>query len=232
MSPEAPASRPAVAPRRVLPRFHLVTDDRILARPDFRALASRALAAGGPGVCLHLRGPETGGGALYDHAARLLPAAREAGALLFVNDRVDVALAAALDGVHLGARSLPVDVTRRLLPEGGWLGVSCRDAAGAAAARRGGADYVFLGTTFPTPSHPGVGGVGVAGVAAVAQAVGELPVLAIGGIDLGRAAGVVAAGAYGIAVVRGVWGAGDPESAVRGYLEAMARARGQEARTL
>jgi thiamine-phosphate pyrophosphorylase len=200
----------------------VVTDDSVLARDNFRTCAAAVLAAGGAGLCLHVRGPRTSGGALHELASTLLAAARTAGALLFVNDRLDVALAAGVDGGHLGARSLPVAVARRLLGPRMWLGVSCRDATQASRARRGGADYAFLGTIFPTPSHPGVAGMGAEGVTAAARALRGLPVVAIGGIDLARVPEVLAAGAYGIAVVRGVWGARDPAAAVQGYLEMIA----------
>ncbi|MDT8342467.1 MAG: thiamine phosphate synthase, partial [Longimicrobiales bacterium] len=95
-----------MTPPRV-PPLHLVTDDAVLARPGFRGAAEAALEAGGARVALHLRGPGTNGGPLYRLAVALVPAARAAGALLLVNDRVDVAACAGADGVQLGRRSLP-----------------------------------------------------------------------------------------------------------------------------
>jgi thiamine-phosphate diphosphorylase len=98
-----------------------------------------------------------------------------------------------------------------------------RDAAEARVAAEEGADYAFLGTIFPTPSHPGHVGMGLEGLrAVVGQVPPELPVVAIGGIDAARAADVLGAGAHGIAVVRGVWGSRDPAGAVRHYREAIA----------
>jgi len=182
--------------------------------------------AGGADVCLHLRGPGTDGATVHRLATELLPQARRTGARLFVNDRVDVALAAGLDGVHLGRRSLPVAVVRELLRPGIWLGASCHDSAEIAAARQGGADYVFLGTIFATPTHPGVAGMGLGGLAAALGCRGACPVIGIGGIDPAGVAGVLGAGAYGIAVVRGVWAGSDPAAAVRRYIDEIERAAG------
>ncbi|HUF76609.1 MAG TPA: thiamine phosphate synthase [Longimicrobiales bacterium] len=204
-----------------LPRLHVVTDDSMLGRGGWAARAAEVLEAGGADVCLHLRGPRTEGATLHDLATELLPHARRAGARLVVNDRVDVALAVEVDGVHLGGRSLPVGVTRGLLGDGRWLGASCHDASSAAAARREGADYVFLGTIFPTPSHTDVAGMGLEGLAATLARLEAFPVIGIGGIDAARVPSVLATGAYGVAVVRGIWDGRDPASAVRRYVEAI-----------
>jgi thiamine-phosphate pyrophosphorylase len=208
----------------------VVTDDSLLAGNRWVTRAAVVLEAGGAEMCLHLRGPRTDGATLFSLASELLPRARAGGALLFMNDRVDVALAARLDGVHLGARSLPVDAARVLLPPSRWLGVSCHDAAGASAAQREGADYAFLGTIFPTPSHPGVAGMGSAGLEETVRGLDGLPIVAIGGIDPARVTDVLGAGARGVAVVRGVWGARDPAEAVGRYLEAIGQATDMKAR--
>ena len=212
-----------------LPRLHVVTDDSMLGRGDWNARAVDVLEAGGPEVCLHLRGPHTEGGTLHRLATELLPHARRTGARLFVNDRVDVALAVGVDGVHLGGRSLPVGVARGLLGHERWLGASCHDAPSATAAFREGADYVFLGTIFATPSHPEVAGMGVEGLVATLARVGGAPVVVIGGIDPALVAAVLDSGAYGVAVVRGVWDARDAASAVGRYVEAIGTRTGQAA---
>ena len=207
--------------RRTLARLHVVTDDSMLARGGWSARAAAVLEAGGAGLCLHLRGPRTDGATLHRLAEALLPLARRAGASLFVNDRLDVALAVDLEGVHLGVRSLPVGVARALLGGDRWLGASCHDAVEAQAARRDGADYAFMGTIFPTPTHPGVAGMGLEGLAATLARLEGWPVIAIGGVDPARAPAVLGVGAHGVAVVRGVWDARDPARAVRRYLRAI-----------
>ena len=199
-----------------LPRLHAVTDDDVLARPDFTIRARAVLAAGGGRVALHLRGRGASGARLFELAAQLRPTALAAGALLFANDRVDLALAAELDGVHLGRASLPPGVARGMLPPGSWVGVSVHDGAGARAAAPD-ADYLVVGTVFATLSHPGRMGAGPELLSRV-QAATSIPLLAIGGITPERVAEVVAAGAGGVAVVSGIWGAADPGAAVLGYL--------------
>jgi thiamine-phosphate pyrophosphorylase len=221
---------PAGAPGP-LPRLHVVTDDSLLGRGGWEARAVGVLEAGGPDVCLHLRGPRTDGATVHRLAVGLLPHARRTGARLVVNDRIDIALAAPVHGVHLGRRSLPVAVGRQLLGPGKPLGVSCHDAAEIAAARQGGADYVFGGTIFATPTHPDVPGLGLEGLAATLAGREALPVVAIGGIDPAGVAGVLGAGAQGIAVVRGVWAGRDPAGAVRRYIDEIERAAGAAART-
>lgn len=221
MSAAASGPRPSRRSGGPLARLHLVTDDAMLARGGWASRAVAVLEAGGAEVCLHLRGPHTDGATLHRLAEELLPRARHADTSLFVNDRVDVALAVDVDGVHLGGRSLPVAAARRLLGRERWLGASCHDAAEADVARRDGADYAFVGTIFPTPSHPGAMGMGLQGLAATLAQLDEWPAIGIGGIDPSRVGDVLGTGAYGVAVIRGVWDARDPARAVRRYVEAI-----------
>ena len=208
-----------------LPRLHVVTDDSMLARGGFEQKAIAVLEAAGPRVALHVRGPRTDGSTLYRIAASLLPHARRTGTALFVNDRLDVALALEVDGAHVGHRSLGVRVARALLGADVWLGASVHDAKDAADAKREGADYAFLGTIFDTPTHPGRKGMGLEGLAATVGRVGGLPLVAIGGIDPTRVPDVLGAGAFGVAVVRGVWDSRDAPAAVRRYAEALEEVR-------
>lgn len=204
---------------RRLPRLHVVTDDHVLAMPDFVPRALAVLARGGPDVALHLRGPGAGGRALFDLADRLAAAARERGALVLVNDRVDVALAAGADGVQLGRRSmLPEDVLPLL---GGALlvGASVGSPEEALDAAAGGADFVLAGSVYATESHPGRAGTGPDALAGIAAA--GVPVVAIGGVTPDRAAEVRRAGAYGAAAIRAVWNAEDPAEAVARFQEAL-----------
>lgn len=190
----------------------------MISRGGFEQRAAAVLEAGGPALALHLRGPRADGGTLHRLAAALLPLSRGAGSLLLVNDRLDVALAAGTDGAHVGQRSLGVRVARALLGDDAWLGASVRAADDALAAHAEGADFAFLGTIFDTPTHPGRKGMGLEGLAVTAGRVGGFPLVAIGGIDPARVPEVLGAGAYGVAVVRGVWDARDPAEAVSRYL--------------
>jgi len=198
-----------------------VTDDAVLAQEGWVDRAVRVLESGGPRVALHVRGPGTGSRALHALTTALLPHARRAGATLLLNDRVDVALVTEADGVHLGAGSLAVPEARAIVGPSRWIGVSCHGAPEAAASGALGADYVFLGTIFETPSHPGRAGLGLGVVEETVRGVPNLPVIGIGGIGPDAAAALVQAGAWGVAVIRGVWAATDPGQAVSLYLEGL-----------
>lgn len=164
-------------------------------------------------MALHLRGPSTGGLALFRLAERLLPAARDAASLLLVNDRVDVALAVGAHGAHLPGHGLTAVDARRLGGAGLLLGVSVHP--GAAVPHD--ADFLLAGTLFPSASHPGRTGAGTAWLAALAAA--GTPVIGIGGVAPERVAAVMRSGAWGVAAISGVWQAPDPAAAVNGYLQ-------------
>lgn len=143
---------------------------------------------------------------------------------VLVNDRLDVAIAARAGGVHLGEKSLPVVEAKRLvasavrkqaIDESFLIGASCHSLEAAQAAQREGADYIFFGPVFATPSKAAFGvPQGLTGLAEVCRAV-TIPVLAIGGITAQNAASCIAAAAAGIAAIRLFQGAPDPFPAVR-----------------
>ncbi|MET0398259.1 MAG: thiamine phosphate synthase [Longimicrobiaceae bacterium] len=203
---------------RRLPRFHAVTDDATLARPGFAAAARAVLAAGGPDLALHLRGPRAGGRVLWELAASLARAANDHGALFVVNDRVDVALAVGAGAVQLGRRSMAPPDARRLVGDGLLIGASVGSAREAADAAVAGADFLLAGSVYATPTHPGREGIGVMGLADIAGL--GTPTVAIGGMTPERVAEARAAGARGVAAIRAVWDADDPAAAVARFLEA------------
>ena len=205
----------------VLPRLHLVSDDAVLALPSFVEMATIVIEAGAPRLAFHLRGPHTGGRALYRIATALAPVARGAGAEFYVNDRVDVALALGTGGVHLGGRSLAPTDARALLGPGPTVGLSVplQGRPSAALAYSGGADFLIAGSVFPTGSHPGRPGAGWKAFSEAVSRAGSRPVMAIGGITLPRVAGALRAGAHGVAVLGGVWHNPDPVRAVMAYID-------------
>ncbi len=203
-----------------VPRLHLITNDAVLRDAGFVDRADAVLAALGPAAALHLRGHGLDGGVLFHLADRLRPSASAAGAMLVVNDRVDVALAAGIRAVQLGRHAMPVQEVRRLLGEAARIGYSAHGAEEARAAVDAGADFVVIGTIYPTASHPGDPGAGPERVARTAEMV-RVPIIAIGGITPARVAEVVEAGAHGVAVLGGVWHAADAAAAARNYLEAL-----------
>jgi thiamine-phosphate diphosphorylase len=215
----------------VIPKLHVVTDDEILARPDFETRAREVFEVlearepddeevVGGSVALHIRGARTTGRRLTRLARILCERAASSGVLLVVNDRLDVALAVEAAGVHLGARSLPAAEARCLLGASRLLGVSVRSASEAEEAAKSGADYLFVGTLFETPSHPEAVARGPEFLGLVASRV-DLPLVGIGGVTPERAVAVVASGGHGVAVIRGIWDAPSPQDAVKAYLDAV-----------
>lgn len=140
---------------------------------------------------------------------------------LLVNDRVDVALAADLDGVHLRSDSLPVGVARRLLGNGKLLGVSTHAVDDVRRAADDGADFVLFGPIYDTPSKRAYGAPqGLRMLESVARAV-RIPVFAIGGITVERVADVRRAGAFGVAVMSAVLSAPDCAAETQRLLRAV-----------
>lgn len=158
-------------------------------------------------------------GALVALARRVVAAVRPSGALVVVNDRLDVALASGADGVHLGADDLAVADARRLAA-GLLVGATCRSRAEVLAAASHGADYAGFGPVFASGSKAGLPA--PLGVAAVTEAAGTLPLVAIGGIGAETAGDVRAAGAHGVAVIGAIWRHPDPLVAAKELVAAVA----------
>jgi thiamine-phosphate pyrophosphorylase len=189
-------------------RLYLCTGDR----PDLAEFADAALAGGVDIVQLREKGIE----AAAELAALevLAEACARHGALLAVNDRADVALAAGADVLHLGQDDLPVEWARRIVGDEVVIGRSAH-AAGetAAAAEEPGVDYFCAGPCWPTPTKPGRPAPGLDLVRTVAGRAPQRPWFAIGGIDHDRLDEVLAAGAQRIVVVRAITEADDPHAA-------------------
>lgn len=142
---------------------------------------------------------------------------------LVVNDRIDVAVAAGADGVHLGDDDLPVAEARDQLGEGAIIGRSVSTVDNALTAEENGADYLGVGAVYATSSKDvdeDEQAIGIDALAEIADAV-EIPIVGIGGITPDRAADVVEAGAAGVAVISAITAADDPESATRALAEAV-----------
>ncbi len=204
----------------MIPRLHVVTDDGVLTQADFLVRAREVLEVGAA-VALHIRGPRGTGRSLSELAGALRGIAATSGAKLLVNDRVDVALCSGLDGAHLGRRSLPPSEARGLLGTERLIGASVHGVDEAVEAVREGADFLFVGTLWETPSHPGQT---PAGPDLIREVVGSVsvPVLGIGGVTPERVPPILDAGGYGAAVVSGIWHAPSSSDAVQAYLQALA----------
>jgi len=197
-----------------LPRLHAITDERIARRPDLGEIAHRLALGGGDRMAFHARGRALSGLEHYELAVRLsdCPPVH-----LFVNDRLDVALAVGAAGVQLGHGSFtPADARR--LHTGWWIGKSVHDLREAEAAHAGGADYLLVGPVFPTATHPDRAPLGVARLKEIAGV--GLPVIAIGGVTPERIPELRAeATIHGVAAIRALWHAADPADAARRMVE-------------
>jgi thiamine-phosphate diphosphorylase len=154
-------------------------------------------------------------------ALRLTRRCREVGALLIVNDRADLALAAGADGLHVGQDDLPAEQARALLRPGMILGVSTHDPEQARRAVADGADYVAVGSIFPTATKTGFQLVGPELIRCVRPEV-PVPLVGIGGITAENAPAVLDAGADAVAVISAICAAPDPEAATRAFLARIA----------
>ncbi len=200
--------------RPPLPRLHAVTDERIAGRPDLDRIVKQ-LATAGPDLTFHARGRRLSGLEHYRLSIRLSahPPIRP-----FVNDRLDVALAADAAGVLLRGDSLPVAAARRLRSEW-WIGRSVHSLNEAQAAHAGGADYLVVGPMYATSTHPGSPPLAMDALRAVALL--GLPVIAIGGVTVEHVAELRRAGAYGAGAIRALWDAPHPGDAARAMLAAL-----------
>ena len=191
-------------------------------RPDLAEFVDAALAGGVDIVQLREKNLEAG----PELAALeiIAEACARHGALLAVNDRADVALAAHADVLHLGQDDLPVPWARRILGDDIVIGRSSHDASQArAAAVEPGVDYFCTGPCWPTPTKPGRPAPGLDLVRTTADAGPERPWFAIGGIDDARLPDVVAAGATRVVVVRAITEAEDPRAAAESLRRSLGR---------
>ena len=180
-----------------------------------------AAVEGGVNV-VQLREKALPGGQLLALATAIRNATREK-ALLLVNDRVGVALAASADGVQLGEEAMPVEAARRIAGQRLLIGRSVHSLQGAREAEAQGADFLVIGTIFPTKSKPGAQPAGLALLAQVARSV-NIPFLAIGGVTRSNVAQVMAQGAAGAAVISAILSPSDTRQATRELKEAMVAA--------
>ncbi len=209
---------------RTLPDFDarltVVTSEGRVKGRGHREVTMAAILGGAD--CVQLRAPELPGRELLALAADLAAACRRAGVLFVVNDRVEVALSAGADGVHLGQGDHP-ERARAALPWSTALGVSVETPEQARRAQDFGATYLGV-TVWATPTKPEARPVGLAGLDEICAAT-ELPVVGIGGIGPANAAQVLEAGARGIAVVSAVGAAEDMVGATRALAAKLERVR-------
>lgn len=212
-----------------LPRLHAIVDADLAAAHGWSVPAlGRAFLAGGA-RWLQLRAKQAPSGELLEWSAELAFDAHAVGALLVVNDRADVARLAGADGAHVGQDDLTPRGARAVLGDAAMLGLSTHTHAQIRAAIEEPVTYIAIGPVFGSVTkETGYDAVGlqmVRAAASAAEAAGApaLPVVAIGGITLDRAAEVIAAGAASVAVIGDLLRDGDPERRVFEYVERLGR---------
>ena len=182
-------------------RLIVITDRRLSHPRTVEEVVTLALEGGARAI--QLRDKDAGAREMLASAQRLRELTRAFEALLFINDRIDVALAVEADGVHLGPDDVPVAVVRSVVPQGFLIGHSTDLPEVARRAQDEGADYLGCGTVYPTSSKEDPGEViGLGRLQEVVRSV-DIPVVGIGGIDASKAAEVAETGCAGIAVIRG-----------------------------
>lgn len=192
---------------------YLVTDPRLTAQRGLMETVSQAVAGGV--TIVQLRDPDAKGRALVEAARGLVALLRPLGIPLIVNDRVDVALAADADGVHLGQDDMEPGPARAQLGPDRILGLSVGTPAELAVSDLSGVDYVGVGPVRATGTKADAGSaIGLEGLAAMRKRI-PLPVVGIGGLDAALAGDVIRAGADGVAVVSALCAAPDVTAAAR-----------------
>jgi thiamine-phosphate pyrophosphorylase len=194
--------------------LYLVLDPDLCGDADGLVATAKLAAANGASV-VQLRAPKWNKRQWLATAIELKAALAPYAVPLVINDQVDVALAIDADGVHVGQSDLPAEVVRALIGPEKILGLSVSDAAELAAVPCGIVDYLGIGPVFATATKTDAAPpTGVEDFASLARNC-ALPVVAIGGIGLGRCAPLVACGAAGVAVVSAICGQADPAAATR-----------------
>lgn len=209
--------------RRIDYSLYLVTD-RGLARGRSTLEIVRAAVRGGVS-CVQLREKTCSTREFIEEALKLKAFLDSSGVALIINDRVDVALAVAADGVHLGQSDMPLAAARSIVGDSMVIGISAESMRDAVEAESGGADYLGVSPIFATPTKTDTAApLGLAGLQAIRRAV-KIPLVGIGGLNRSNAAEVVRSGADGVAVVSAIVAAEDPEQAARDLTREIDRAR-------
>ena len=206
--------------------LYLVTD-RALSLGRSTVEVVRAAIRGGVS-CVQLREKGCSTREFMDEARLLKALLVGTGVPLFINDRLDVALAVGADGVHLGQNDLAIADARRLVGNRMIIGISAESVADAIRAEAEGADYIGASPVFTTPTKTDTAPpLGLDGLRAIRRAV-RLPLVAIGGIDADNAAQVLRAGADGLAVVSAIVSAPCPRTAAAALRQQIAFTREEE----
>ncbi len=200
-------------------KLHILTDTVLQSRFSHMEITRLAIAGGADTIQYRQKSGSTR--EMIEIARNMKQLCSEAGVTFIVNDRLDVAIAAEADGVHLGQDDFPIPKARQLLGEGRIIGGSAATLDEARKCLSEGADYVGFGPVYPTSSKDDAGP--VSGIDILKQVVEiiPLPIIAIGGVGPENIPDVMRAGARGIAVISAVCCQDDPEGATKSLYQAL-----------
>ena len=203
-------------------RLYAIVDAGVAARAGWTPVdLARAYLDGGARL-LQLRASGVDSGTQLGWCQEIVRLAAPVGARVIVNDRCDLALMAGADGVHLGQDDLPIEAARRLLGPTAVIGLSTHDERQVGAAVRQPVSYLAVGPVYDTRTKDtGHAAVGLEAVRRTRALAWTRPVMAIGGVTLATAPGVLAAGAASVAVISDLLVGGDPARRIREYVDAL-----------
>jgi thiamine-phosphate pyrophosphorylase len=198
--------------KRIDYSLYLVTDRRWLGERTLWEAVEEAIRGGV--TLVQLREKEISSREYLELAQKVKAVTDRYGVPLIINDRIDIALAADADGLHVGPEDLPVPIARKLLGEGKIIGASAATLAEARLCRDQGADYLGVGAVFPTATKENVERVSFAELEGIKAGV-DIPIVAIGGISEENVASVMKTGVDGVAVVTAIVAQADIRGAAR-----------------
>ena len=210
----------------MLPRLYAVCDADVCARHGWTLQAFAAACLDGGAMLLQLRAKHASSREFLADADAVVSRAQASGALVIINDRVDVAVLSGASGVHVGQDDLPPVDARRLAGPHAMIGLSTHTPSQVAQAAREPVGYIAVGPVFGTRTKDtGYEAVGLDLVRLAAEAAAPLglPVVAIGGITLDTAPDVIAAGAASVAVITDLLTGGDPVRRTRAFVDRLGR---------
>ena len=206
-----------MTPKNIDYSLYLVTD-RGLARGRSTLDIVKAAVSGGV-TCIQLREKDCSTLEFIEQARAIKNFLEEREVPLIINDRLDVALAVGADGVHLGQKDMPLEMSRKIAGSSMLIGISAESVQDAIEAENGGADYLGVSPIYATPTKTDTAPpLGLEGLREIRKRV-EIPLVGIGGLNQETSADVIRNGADGVAVVSAIVAADDPESASRELIQ-------------
>ncbi len=200
-----------------IPRLYAIIDAARTAHQSLAAVSEILLASGVK--LIQYRDKRASSRELYEASFEIAGKARRMRAIFLVNDRADIALAVRAEGAHVGQDDLPVELARRVLGAGKWLGYSTHNLSQVAEAEKSSADYIAFGPVFPTQTKERPDPVvGLEGLREARKATRK-PLVGIGGITLANARSVIEAGADSVAVIQDLMSTSDIGQRAREFLK-------------